>query len=144
MAKSWWRRRWRRSRFDNGLGNVGGYEDETNGGKTTEEGKFKRGKPGKNGDSEQGGTGGDGGNNHNEAQGGKGGAGFGAIVTMQNNNGEKGFRGDSDQEEYTKGGAGGKGGSSVRRKDSNVSFNVYNAGLMVGNWTKTTVIMGFN
>ena len=129
---------------DNGLGNLGGYEEETNGGTTTEEGKFKRGKPGKNGDSEQGGTGGDGGNNHNEAFGGKGGAGFGAIVTMQNNNGEKGFRGDSDQEEYTKGGAGGKGGSSVRRKDSNVSFNVYNAGLMVGNWTQKNSNMGFN
>ena len=86
----------------------------------------------------------DAGNNHNEAFGGKGGAGFGAIVTMQNNNGEKGFRGDSDQEEYTKGGAGGKGGSSVRRKDSNVSFNVYNAGLMVGNWTQNNSNMGFN
>ena len=48
----------------NGLGVVGGYEEETNGGETSQGGKFKRGKPGKNGDSEQGGTGGDGGNNH--------------------------------------------------------------------------------
>ena len=63
---------------------------------------------------------------------------------MQNNDGEKGFKGDSNQEEFTRGGAGGKGGSSVRRKDSGVSFNVYNGGLMVGNWTNSSSNQGFN
>ena len=56
----------------------------------------------------------------------------------------KGSKVDSNQEEFTKGGAGGKGGSSVRRKDSNVSFNVYNGGLMIGNWTKSSSNQGFS
>ena len=123
---------------DNGLGNVGGYNDEKQGS------DFKKGKKGTNGNSEQGGTGGNGGNNNEEAFGGKGGAGFGAIVSMQINDGEKGFKGSSNKNEFSKGGAGGKGGSSVRRKNSNVSFNVYNAGLMVGNWTQNNNNMGFN
>ena len=129
---------------DIGLGVVGGYESETNGGQTSQEGRFDRGRPGENGNSEQGGTGGNGGNNDGEARGGKGGAGFGAIVSMQNNDGEKGFKGSSNQEEFTKGGAGGKGGSSVRRKNSGVSFNVYNGGLMVGNWTNSSSNQGFS
>ena len=123
---------------DVGLGNVGGYDTENQGG------KFRRGQEGENGNSEQGGTGGNGGNNDGEAKGGKGGAGFGAIVSMQNNDGEKGFRGESNQNETTKGGAGGKGGSSVRRKNSGVSFNVYNGGLMVGNWTNSSSNQGFS
>jgi hypothetical protein len=57
---------------------------------------------------------------------------------------EGGFKGSSNKNEFSKGGAGGKGGSSVRRKNSNVSFNVYNAGLMVGNWTQNNSNMGFN
>ena len=129
---------------DEGLGVVGGYESETNGGQTSQEGRFKRGKPGEDGDSEQGGTGGNGGNNDGEARGGKGGAGFGAMVSMQNNDGERGFKGSSNQEEFTKGGPGGKGGSSVRRKNSGVSFNVYNGGLMVGNWTNSSSNQGFS
>ena len=123
---------------DEGLGNIGGYTTQKQG----EE--FKMGKSGKDGTSEAGGAGGDGGNNHEEAFGGKGGAGFGAMVSMQINDGEKGFRGRSNKEEYTSGGAGGKGGSSVRRKNSNVSFNVYNGGLMVGNWTNSSSNQGFS
>ena len=129
---------------DEGLGVVGGYESETNGGQTSQEGRFSRGKPGEDGDSEQGGTGGNGGDNNEEAFGGKGGAGFGAMVSMQNNDGERGFKGSSNQEEFTKGGPGGKGGSSVRRKNSGVSFNVYNGGLMVGNWTNSSSNQGFS
>ena len=123
---------------DEGLGNIGGYTTQKQG----EE--FKKGKSGKDGTSEAGGAGGDGGNNNEEAFGGKGGAGFGAMVSMQNNDGENGFRGRSNKEEYTSGGAGGKGGSSVRRKNSNVSFNVYNGGLMVGNWTDSSSNQGFS
>ena len=126
-----------------GLGNIGGYEEETNGGKTTQEGKFKRGTPGSDGDEEQGGSGGIKGNNHSEAQGGNGGAGGGAMTSMQNNDGERGFNAQ-EGDEKTEGGAGGKGGSSVRRKNSNVQFNVYNGGLMVGNWTQNNSNMGFN
>ena len=123
---------------DEGLGNVGGYDTQNQGG------NFRRGEEGKDGTSEAGGAGGNGGNNKNEAFGGKGGAGFGAMVSMQNNDGEKGERGRSNKEEYTSGGAGGKGGSSVRRKNSNVTFNVYNGGLMVGNWTQNNSNMGFS
>ena len=122
---------------DNGLGNVGGYDTENQGG------NFRRGQEGEKGNSEQGGTGGNGGDNDEEAKGGKGGAGFGAIVSMQINDGERGFNAQRGKEK-TKGGAGGKGGSSVRRKNSNVSFNVYNGGLMVGNWTQNNSNMGFN
>ena len=55
-------------RNDEGLGVVGGYESETNGGETSQGGKFKRGKPGEDGNSEQGGIGGNGGNNDGEAK----------------------------------------------------------------------------
>ena len=121
-----------------GNGAVGGYHDQKN----SEE--INKGKNGEAGSATAGGSGGARGNNDEEARGGRGGAGFGAVTTMQNNDGERGDDGEErSNAERTRGGAGGKGGSAVRRKNGNVSFNVYNGGLMVGNRSNSGSNQGF-
>tara|TARA_Y100000004_G_C8952792_1_gene429380 strand:+ start:1330 stop:2454 length:1125 start_codon:yes stop_codon:yes gene_type:complete len=123
---------------DVGVGNVGGYHNRKN------NENYDKGEDGSNGTSEGGGAGGERGNNDGEAKGGDGGNGGGGMSTTQNNNGQDGDDGkEKSNGERTRGGKGGKGGSAVRRKDSNVSFNVYNAGLMVGKRSNNSSNQGF-
>ena len=121
-----------------GDGANGGYHDREN------NKYYNKGENGSNGTSEGGGAGGERGNNDGEAKGGDGGNGGGGMSTTQSNNGQDGDDGEKrNNGERTRGGKGGKGGSAVRRKNGSVSFNVYNAGIMVGNRSNSSSNQGF-